>query len=130
MMKVIANPDLAEAKRVKRRFREKLNRLQWAATKGDNQAALDLIRTLAEYYRTLHDTGYRTTDENEDGRVGRLVVITQEYLDEKRAKMSETDRLFEQARKAWGTPEHDRLASLAIRSLALHGASQKTLTNE
>lgn len=86
---------LEQAVKIKRKYRRILNKLNIKTRHGDKQACIDIIKEMTNYNVALHAVGYRETDENEPGRVGRLVPITEEW----RAKQIKVTDMFDEYEK-------------------------------
>lgn len=89
---------LEEAKKVKIKFNRKLCNLRTKSRLGDQQAPLEMIRTLTEKNNALAKLGYRTTSEDEPGRINRLVKITPEWIAQQRLKASVRLKAFKNLR--------------------------------
>ena len=104
----------AEAQRLRRNYHRRLERLRIKSTyHGDRAASVKIITVLTEYYTKLKELGYRTTDENEPGRPGRVVPITQQWRDEQEAKKTPMDRLAEKARNGDMAARREYILALA-----------------
>ncbi|RDJ35409.1 MAG: hypothetical protein DWQ19_11375 [Crenarchaeota archaeon] len=93
------NENRGKAIWVRRKYNPILKNLRIKSRSGDNDAAKEIIVQLTNYEQELRNLGYRRTDETEPGRAGRLVAITQEWIDEQKSKETELDRLMKQCRK-------------------------------
>lgn len=87
-----------EAQAVVDRLQPILQKTTIKARRGDDEAAVRLIRLLAELHGTLKNLGYRLTDETDEGELNRLVPITQEWIDFVRSQETEIDVLRRKAR--------------------------------
>lgn len=86
---------LEEAKKVKAKFNRKFNELRQKTRNGDKQAALDIIKTLTAENQALAALGYRTLSEDEDGRAGSLVPLTDEWIKEQhKRRRLEVENMF------------------------------------
>ena len=108
----MSDDSLREAKRIKRNYSRRLKRLRIKATCGDKKAARDLMVLLTEKIVKLKELGYRLTDETEDGRINRLVLITQEWIEEQNNKQTDLDRLRVKARN--GSDEDQRAFTISL----------------
>jgi len=92
--------NLEKAKRIKQEYEKRMEKIRWKSRGGDDEAARELMRLLAEQTGLISALGCRITDENEEGEPGRVVEKTEEWIKEQRAKMTELDLLQEKARNA------------------------------
>lgn len=90
--KVIKDLDLIEAKRVHRNYTQRLERLRIKASGGDKNASHKIIQVMTEHCKALKQLGFRITDD------GKIEPVTQKWIDESRAKMTEIDLLMEKGR--------------------------------
>lgn len=90
---------LTEAKRIKRNYSRRLERLRIRSTyHNDKEASIKIIKVMTEYNIKIKELGYRLTDEDE-GRPNQLVLITKEWVELQKSKQTEIDKLLKKARK-------------------------------
>ena len=110
------NENHEQAKKIKRKYHRILEKLRIKSLlHSDHEAARQIIVELTNYIKALRAIGYRTTDETEPGRSGRLVAITDEWIELQKAKETKRDKLMKSMRNA--KTDEDRLKF--IRELVL-----------
>ena len=99
--------DIKEARRIRRNYHR---RIEWRRIKGlvksDYALQFEGVMLAAEMHNKLWQLGYRV-----DEVTGRLVEVTQEYIDAEKAKETETDRLCAVARRTNDPEDIRRLIS-------------------
>ena len=87
------------AKKIRRKYHRILEKLRICSTyHGDREASLNILKKMTEYNSALRAIGYRITDESEPGRRGRLIPITQEWVDAELAKETRIEKLTRMTR--------------------------------
>jgi hypothetical protein len=109
--------NLAEAKRIYRNYCRRIDRLRMKARQGDREAARKIISVLADMEGKIKDLGCRIAGE--DGEKHDIVPITQQWLDEQKAKETELDRWTKKART--GDQEAIRKVVMLLAQGAQHG---------
>lgn len=93
------------AKRIRERYRQRLQKLQVKSRNGDKEAATNIIKQLGEYHLKLKEIGYRETDDNE------LVPITDAWIQEQLLNETEIDRLTKEFRR---TQNYELLSKIVL----------------
>lgn len=95
----------AIAQKIANKYKKILNDLRIRSTSGDKEAVLQLIEELANYHGSLKAIGYRTTTEDELGKVGRVVARTPEWAAERLTEETKSDKIVRELRNENLTPE-------------------------
>ena len=76
---------LEQAKKIRRRNRDRLIKIRDRARAGDKQAALEILRALTRQCEELEAVGYRISTEDESP-ASQLVAITKEWAEAERQR--------------------------------------------
>lgn len=113
---------LQEAKAFARKMRRQMTRLRYRALlntdRNNHEPHRQYMAKVIEFFGTLKEWGFRTTDEDEPGRKGRIVPITEEWIQEQLAKETPLQKLQRRIRNTENEEEQLQLSRELIRRMA------------